>query len=162
MVRSSARRGPTMTNGQARAEKSAFRQVVSVSADIAAPPARIWALLTDAAGFPRWNSTVTNIEGPIELGRKLAIRVPISPRVFTPKVTAFEPDKRMVWQDGAAPMFQGVRVYDIMPTDAGSRFTMAETFSGLMLPLIAPSLPDLAPVFTQYAADLKRAAEQSA
>ena len=151
-----------MKNGQASAEKSAFRQGVTVSVDIAAAPARVWALLTDAAGFPRWNSTVTSIEGPIELGKKLAIRVPISPRVFTPRVTAFEPSRRMVWQDGAAPMFQGVRVYEITLTNGGSCFTMTETFSGLMLPMIAGSLPDFAPVFTQYAADLKRAAEAAA
>lgn len=148
-----------MNNGQARAEKSTFRQAVTVSVDIAAPPSRVWALLTDAAGYPRWNSTVTSIEGPIELGQKLAIRVPASPRVFTPRVTAFEPNRGMVWQDGAAPMFQGARVYNITPTDAGSRFTMTETFSGLVLPLIAGSLPDFVPVFTQFVADLTRAAE---
>ncbi|MBK8839476.1 MAG: SRPBCC domain-containing protein [Hyphomonadaceae bacterium] len=151
-----------MKNGQARAEKSAFRQAVTVSVDIASAPARVWALLTDAAGFPRWNSTVTSIEGPIELGKKLAIRVPISPRVFTPRVTAFESNRRMVWRDGAAPMFQGVRVYEITPKDGGSCFTMTETFSGLMLPMIAGSLPDFVPVFTQYAADLKHAAEAAA
>ena len=33
---------------------------------------------------------------------------------------------------------------------------------GLMLPMIAGSLPDFVPVFTQYAADLKRAAESAA
>lgn len=93
---------------------------------------------------------------------KLAIRVPISPRVFTPRVTAFESNRRMVWQDGAAPMFQGLRVYEVRPTDGGSSFTMTETFSGLILPMIAGSLPDFVPVFTQYAADLKRAAEAAA
>lgn len=38
---------------------------------------------------------------------------------------------------------------------------MTEVLSGLMLPLIAGSLPDFAPSFTQYAADLKREAERS-
>jgi hypothetical protein len=37
---------------------------------------------------------------------------------------------------------------------------MAEAYTGLMLPLIAGSLPDFRPTFEQYAADLKRAAEQ--
>jgi hypothetical protein len=148
-----------MSDGQATATRSTFRQSVSVVTDIAAPASRVWALLTDAAGFPRWNSTVTSIEGPIALGHKLAIRVPISPRVFSPRVTVFEPDRRMVWADGAAPMFQGLRVYELASADAGTRFTMTETFSGLMLPMIAGSLPDFAPIFTQYAADLKRAAE---
>jgi hypothetical protein len=43
-----------------------------------------------------------------------------------------------------------------------SRLTMTETFTGLMLPLIAGSLPDFLPVFTRYPADLKRAAEANA
>jgi len=150
-----------MAEGEASAEKSMFRQSVNVSSEIAAPPERVWALLTDAEAFPRWNSTVTSITGPIVLGQKLAVRVPISPRVFTPKVTALEPNRRMVWQDGAAPMFQGVRVYELAPAGAGTRFEMTETFSGLLMPMIAASLPDFVPVFTRYAADLKRAAEAS-
>jgi hypothetical protein len=36
---------------------------------------------------------------------------------------------------------------------------MTETFSGVLMPMIGPSLPDFAPVFAHYAADLKRAAE---
>jgi hypothetical protein len=38
---------------------------------------------------------------------------------------------------------------------------MAEVFSGIMLPMIAGSLPDFGPVFEQYASDLKRGAEQT-
>ena len=41
----------------------------------------------------------------------------------------------------------------------GTRFTMTETFTGLLLPLIGKSLPDFDPVFTTYAHDLKREAE---
>lgn len=40
-----------------------------------------------------------------------------------------------------------------------TEFEMSEVFTGLMLPMIAGSLPDFVPVFDQYAADLKRAAE---
>jgi hypothetical protein len=36
---------------------------------------------------------------------------------------------------------------------------MKEEFSGVMLPMIKGSLPDFAPVFEQYAEDLRRAAE---
>jgi hypothetical protein len=38
---------------------------------------------------------------------------------------------------------------------------MSEIFSGLMLPMIAGKLPDFAPIFEQYAADLKNAAEKN-
>jgi hypothetical protein len=55
-----------------------------------------------------------------------------------------------------------VRSYTLTPKDGGVEFAMVEVFSGLMLPLIKKSLPDFAPAFEQYAADLKREAERSA
>jgi hypothetical protein len=37
---------------------------------------------------------------------------------------------------------------------------MSETFSGLMLPMIAKRLPDFGPIFERYTADLKAEAEK--
>ena len=68
----------------------------------------------------------------------------------------------MVWRDGAAPMFQGVRTYVLKPKSDGSTdFLMQEMFSGLMLPMIVKSLPDFGPTFETYAQDLKREAERN-
>lgn len=133
---------------------STFSLTYSVSATVPATPGEVWARLTDAATFPEWNSTVTSIEGPIAPGTRLAIRVPISERVFRPRVVEFEPEQRMVWQDGAAPMFRGRRTFTLTPGADGTEFSMVETFRGLMLPMIAGTLPDFGPVFDQYAADL--------
>jgi uncharacterized protein YndB with AHSA1/START domain len=143
------------------ATKSTFKRSVSVTADIGASPQTVWQLLTDAKGMPAWNSTVTSIDGEISLGQRLAIRVPISDRTFKPKVVDFEAPSTMTWADGQAPMFRGARVYRVEPRGDGTRFTMTETFSGLMLPMIARTLPDFVPVFDQYAADLKAAAERA-
>jgi uncharacterized protein YndB with AHSA1/START domain len=133
--------------------ESTFSLRYAVTARLAAPPSRVWAKLTDAEGFPSWNSTVTSIEGSIALGQKLAIRVPISDRVFTPRVVVFEPETRMVWRDGFFPMFEGARTFTLSPDGAGTRFEMVEHFRGAMLPVIKGSLPDFAPVFDRYAAD---------
>jgi hypothetical protein len=68
----------------------------------------------------------------------------------------------MVWQDGFAPMFKGVRTYTLSPNSGGTtEFSMVEVFSGLMLLMIKGSLPDFKPNFEQYAADLKKAAENN-
>lgn len=138
--------------------RSLFSLRYAVRAFIDAPASRVWARLTDAAAFPTWNSTVESIEGPIELGRKLAIRVPIAPgRVFSPKVVVFEPERLMVWRDGFFPMFEGARTFTLTPRDAGTDFEMVEVFRGAMLPMIRGSLPDFGPVFDRYAADLAKA-----
>jgi hypothetical protein len=157
-----------MTNTNATTTKAAktrttFRMSCEITINIRAAPERIWALLTDAAGFPRWNTTVTSIGGTIAPGQTLELKVPAAPtRTFKPKVTAFHPPKSMQWSDGVAPMFKGVRTYTLTPKpDETTDFTMDEVFSGVMLPMIKRSLPDFGPVFETYAADLKREAERS-
>jgi hypothetical protein len=152
-----------MKTDKARATKtaSAFRMDCAIVTTIEASPDRIWALLTDAAGFPRWNTTVTSIEGEIAEGQTLKLKVPTAPeRVFKPRVSNVEPGRSMRWRDGFAPMFKGVRTFTLKANaDGTTEFSMKEEFSGLMLPMIKGSLPDFAPVFEAYAEDLKRAAE---
>ena len=150
-----------MSNAKATKTGSAFRMDCAIQTTIRASPDRIWALLTDAAGFPRWNSTVTSIEGEIAAGQTLKLKVPSAPgRVFKPKVSIVEPGRSMIWSDGMAPMFKGIRTFTLTPCGDGStEFSMREEFSGLMLPMIKGSLPDFAPVFEAYAEDLRRAAE---
>lgn len=45
--------------------RGVFSMTCRVALNIRAPAAAIWSLLTDAKGFPRWNSTVTSVEGQI-------------------------------------------------------------------------------------------------
>lgn len=138
-----------------------FRRSVRVDVDVKATPEKIWSLLTNVADAPRWNSTITQIEGRVALGEQLTIKVPISTRTFNVKVDVLDPHRRLVWSDGNA-VFRGVRTYTLTPHGGGSTaFSMEEVFTGFMLPLIGLSLPDFTPVFEQYAADLKKEAERS-
>jgi len=63
-----------------------------VVVNIGARAEDIWRLLTDAKDFPRWNSTVTSIEGQIREGERLRLHVPATTRVFTPKVSGVVPN----------------------------------------------------------------------
>ena len=59
-------------------------------------------------------------------------------------------------------MFKGDRTYNLnSKPDSSIDFTMAEVYTGLMLPMIAGSLPDFRPSFEQYLDDLKREAERT-
>ncbi|MGZ9224133.1 MAG: SRPBCC family protein [Anaerolineales bacterium] len=148
-------------NGRAHKTKSAFRMEYSAGINIKAGPERVWELMTNAADFPRWNSTVKSIEGKIASGQTIKLVAAISPgRVFNLNVIEFVPQKRMVWSDGNA-MFKGVRTYMVAPkTDGSTDFTMSEVYTGLMLPMIAGSLPDFGPTFEKYVTDLKKEAEK--
>ena len=149
--------GPKFTQAN-----SVFSMVCGVAVNISAKAESIWRLLTDAKGFPRWNSTVTSIEGQIREGEQIRLRVPGSDRTFTPKVTDVVPGARMIWTGGFAPLFKGVRIFELNSCSDGSTdFMMSERFSGVMLPLVKGSLPDFKPVFEKYAEDLKHEAERS-
>jgi hypothetical protein len=72
-----------------------------VAVNILADAERIWRLLTDAEGFPRWNSTVTSVENQIREGERLRLRAPGTDRVFTPKVSGVVPNKQMIGLAGS-------------------------------------------------------------
>lgn len=124
-------------------------------------PQIIWALLTNARDFPRWNSTIRQIEGTIAPGHTIRLKTTFDEkRTFVLKVTTADPPNFMEWRSGQAPFFSGVRTYSIESTGGGSSvFTMTEKLSGLMFPLAAKQIPDFKESFGQYAADLKREAE---
>src|SRR6516165_7567554 len=110
-----------MSDPRATKSASTFRQTCSVLCEIRAKPEAIWALLTDAARFPSWNTTVTSLEGEIAVGQRLALRVTLDPkRTFKPRVTRLEPAREMVWSDGFAPMFKGVRTFTLRATGDGT------------------------------------------
>jgi hypothetical protein len=130
---------------------------------IHAAPERIWAILTDAARYPEWNSTVDKVEGRIAPGERIVLHVTMNRgRAFPVTVTAFDPRRRMVWRGGMPlGLFVGERVFELAPRPDGSvEFTMHEQFTGLLAPLIGRTLPDLQPAFDSFAADLKREAER--
>jgi hypothetical protein len=142
--------------------RGVFSMECKVTINIRAGADSIWRLLTDAKDFPRWNSTVTSIEGQIREGEQLRLRVPGTDRTFTPKISDVVPSGHMTWTGGFAPLFKGVRTFKLKPRDDGSTdFAMEERFSGLMLPLVKGSLPDFGPVFERYARDLKKEAERA-
>lgn len=149
-------------NGRTSKTKSAFRLEYAIGIHIQAKPNRVWAVMTNAEGFARWNSTIKSVTGRIASGETIQLVATIAPtRTFNLKVIEFVPEKQMVWSDGNA-MFKGVRTYTFSAKPDGTTdFTMSEMYTGLMLPMIAGSLPDFGPSFEQYAVDLKREAERA-
>ncbi len=129
---------------------------------IRARPETIWALLADAAGYPKWNSTVERIDGHIEAQGKITVRVKNAPgRAFPLRVTEFVPTRRMTWAGGMPlGLFTGTRNFVLTPAASGDvEFAMDETYGGPLAPLFTRSIPDLQPEFDAFAADLKRHAE---
>lgn len=136
----------------------------AATALIEASPDTVWAILTDAPRYSQWDSGVERIEGQIALGEKIRVFSKINPRrAFPVTVTEFIPGQRMVWSGGMPlGLFKGVRTFTLSPhrSDATS-FTMREEYTGVLLPLMWRSMPDLGPSFEQFATGLKRQAERA-
>jgi hypothetical protein len=142
-----------------------MKAAYEASALIQASPQAIWALITDATGLSRWDSGIERVDGRIAPGEKITIYSKINPsRGFPTRVTDFLPGRSMCWSGGMPlGLFKGVRTFTLTQQDARTtRFTMREEFTGLMLPMIWKSMPDLGPSFEQFASGLKREAEAKA
>ena len=131
------------------------------SSVINANPDRIWAILTDGASYPDWDSGVVRLEGTIAPGERVKVVSGANPkRAFPVLVTDFVPGERLTWTGGMPlGLFTGVRTFTLTPDGATTRFTVREEYTGAFLPLIWRSMPDLGPSFHQFADGLKARAE---
>jgi uncharacterized protein YndB with AHSA1/START domain len=146
----------SVPKGKAQTIRSTFSRRTAVSIDIDADASIVWALLTNASDFPRWNTTVVSIDGKIAQGEKIQLKSTLDPkRTFKLKVKEWEPSKRLSWGDG-----MGTRVYSIHKNPgSGLTFSMDEKIGGPLFPLFAKMIPPFDQSFEQFAADLKKEAE---
>lgn len=139
----------------ATTERRTFSRTTSVEVGIAASPERVWAILTDAAGYPRWTDTIVSLDGQITEGGRLVLRSYLDPkREFKLTVRDMDPPRGFTWGDNL-----GRRRFSLVPQGEGTRFTMSERIGGPIFPLFAGSIPPFDESFDRFAADLKRRAE---
>jgi uncharacterized protein YndB with AHSA1/START domain len=144
------------SNGVAVTTKRTFSRETTVSVDIQADKSILWALLTNADDFPRWNSTIISIEGKIAKGEKIKLKSKLDPkREFKLKVLEYDEGSRLAWGDT-----MGKRVYILKTMDNNTtNFTMVERIGGPLFPLFAKMIPPFDKAFEQFAKDLKNEAE---
>jgi uncharacterized protein YndB with AHSA1/START domain len=147
----------TLSNGKAKTTRTTFARETSVSVEISASREIIWALLTNAADFPRWNSTIIELTGEIQPGGKLKLRSKLDPkRVFNLRVKSFEPGVVLSWGDA-----MGTRTFTLNAIGQNRcHFTMHEKIGGPLFPLFAGMIPSFDASFDQFALDLKNEAEK--
>lgn len=149
-------------DGKAVRTRSADALDYSVAIFIQAPPAVVWAVMTDAPAFLQWNSTLVKLEGLIAKGQKIELISKVAPdRTFNLEISEFDPPKRMVWEDGGG-MFLGVRHFTLLERGGGTVLAMSETYSGFFLESAEEEMPDFTQSFETFAADAKRESERRA
>ena len=146
----------SIPSDKASTVRSAFSRQTSITIDINADASIVWALLTNAGDYPRWNSTIISIDGKIEPREKISLKSVLDPkRTFKLKINVFEPNKKLVWGDA-----MGERVYTIQSNQkSGVTFSMTEKIGGPLFPLFAKMIPPFDSSFETFAADLKKESE---
>lgn len=142
--------------GKAHTVKKIFSRETTVSIEINSSADNVWKLLTNAHGYPKWNSTILSIQGSIGLQSKIVLKATLDPkREFKLRVKEFVPNKRMKWGDA-----MGNRLFTLEERSPQiTRFTMVEKIGGPLFPLFAAMIPPFDEAFDRFAADLKKAAE---
>lgn len=132
------------------------------SATIQASPEAIWAILTDAKAYPKFDPNCERIEGTIKAGETIKAFSKLAPgRAFPVKVSEFVPKQKMAWSSGMPfGLFKGERTFVLKAAGNGATdFTVREIFSGPMMALIGGSIPDMTEPFKQFVEGLKARAE---
>lgn len=105
----------------------------TTSIDIAAPPSRVWQVMSDTDRWYEWTASVTSAKrlgnAPFAVGTQVLVRQPkFPPALWT--VTAIEPQRSFTWVSGA-PGLRVVGRHSLVPTAGGSRATLSLEMHGL-------------------------------
>ena len=114
--------------------------------DIAAPPGRVWAILTDFSAYPDWNPFIRSIRGTPDLGASLVVRIQPSGTkgmTFRPSVITAVPAQELRWLGRflMPGLFDGEHRFGSQPiADGKIRFRQSELFSGILVPFFKGTL----------------------
>ena len=107
-----------------------------------APAEVVWARVTDLAGYGAWHALLPYLGGELREGAVLETRVTGVERPLRGKVLRLEPGRELsllaLWPLGLLRPVHTQRVEAL--DDGRTRYVCSETFSGLLLPLLAGSI----------------------
>lgn len=142
-------------SNKANTIKKMFSRTTEISISISADKSIVWALLTNAGDYNRWNKTIISIKGNIAMGEKIKLTSTLDPkREFKLKILEFVPGSRLVWGDN-----MGKRIFTLVDHGNETIFTMHEKIGGPLFPLFASMIPSFDESFEQFANHLKQEAE---
>ena len=135
--------------------------------EIAAPPTKVWSILTDFDNWKNWNPIIDQASGTASLGSELSMTMrgedgKDGPK-YMPIVTNFEEPKLFRWRAKmmAGFLFTNDKVFELEETGAGTRLIHKELFSGMMVPMMWSKFDEGVPPMLNSMNDaLKRTAEK--
>ena len=115
-----------------------MRRLFSTTVDIAASPARVWAVMCAIERWHEWTASIRSVErldaGPIGPRSRARVRQPRLPAAVW-EVTDWNEGKGFTWVSRAP----GVRVtgdHQVTPNQAGARATLSICYEGPLAPIL--------------------------
>jgi hypothetical protein len=135
-------------------------RALDASIDIAAPPERVWQVISDLPAYARWNPFIVRAGGELALGGRLRVTIVAPghrPVTFKPRILELEPGRSVTWLGRTLlpGLFDGHHTLTVTPTDEGARFRTREEVSGVLVPLLGGIMRDSQRGFETMAAAVK-------
>jgi len=116
-------------------------RMITTETEIDAPPAAVWATLTDFAGYPAWNPFIREAAGTIAVGELLTLRMFPGigrPQTFTPEVLAVRENAELRWLGTLRWrwLFSAEHLFQLSAAGDGTRLVHSEVFRGALVPLL--------------------------
>jgi hypothetical protein len=111
---------------------------VQTSLEIAAPPERVWAVLTDFAAYPQWTTIISQVRTRMHEGAGIRFRIKIeaTPEIgFAARIVRCAPGRELAWRGGAPlvpSLAWGEHYFRLEQGGAGTRLIHGEDFGGLL------------------------------
>lgn len=121
---------------------SSQRQGISTAITIAAPPERVWQVLTDTGKYPQWNPVMVKMTGRLQAGQTLAFENHSQDgkiMTFRPTVLRAEAGRELRWLGRlwVRGLFDGEHFFILTPTSDGKTLLQhGETFQGALVPFV--------------------------
>lgn len=119
-----------------------FYHQILTEIEIAADPARVWAILGDFASYPAWNPFLVRVRGEARPASRIAarVRLPRGPGMsFNARILTLQAERELRWI-GRLPLpgiFDGDHRFLIDSIGPGKvRFEQREDYVGALVPLM--------------------------
>ena len=142
-------------------------RAIEMRIDIGAPAASVWIVLTDFAAYAIWNPFIISIEGRLEIGSRLRVRIQPpgkSAMTFRPRIVRLAPPRDLRWLGHlfVPGLFDGEHGFRLEDRGRACQFEQSERFSGVLVPLLGSVIDTTRRGFEAMNAALKARVEASA
>ena len=138
-------------------------RTVSAAIDIDAPPATVWAILTELDGYHEWNPLFVKADGHVAVGQRITLRSrrPATHRLMTirPTITKADPESELRWVSSIPGIITGEHAFALSAAGRGTRLVQTETFRGLLSSIPNPAFSNAEASFQALNEALRARAE---